>query len=237
MAVRASVDGVQASEALQFFIAQRLHADRHAIDASGAITGKAVGFDAVGIGFERDFGAGLDGPEFADVIEDGSDGCRLHERGRATSEEDRIDVLPSNARLHFIKFAQIGSEEAGLVPTAEPNVAVEVAVRAFLRAERPVNVNAEQRICVGPLRDDAHGCFASVAASKALASVRQRGSSVFSPTEVFEGDHERADVDARLATSFEIGAQVFHECLQFLTRGDVGGCRVQAIDVAIGIWL
>ena len=61
-------------------------------------------------------------------------------------------------------------EEARLVQRLVPHVAVEVAIRAFRRAERPVHVDAEARI---PRRMIAHA--PDVIRARRLASGRRPG--------------------------------------------------------------
>jgi hypothetical protein len=55
---------VGAAQEFQARVVERLEAEREAVDAGGGEIGKARG--VVGIGFECDFGAGLEAPEFVD---------------------------------------------------------------------------------------------------------------------------------------------------------------------------
>ena len=55
-------DRVLAPERLEVGVAQRLHADRQAVDAGGAISAKPPRFDAGRVGFERDLGVRLEAP-------------------------------------------------------------------------------------------------------------------------------------------------------------------------------
>jgi hypothetical protein len=71
--------GMQASQRLQRGVVQRLHAERHPVDAGGAIAGKARGLDAGRVGLQRDFDITGDAPVPADRIEDGAYGLRLHQ--------------------------------------------------------------------------------------------------------------------------------------------------------------
>ena len=52
---------VQAAERLQSGVVERLHADRDAVDARGAIVAKTRRLDARRIGLERDLGVRRDG--------------------------------------------------------------------------------------------------------------------------------------------------------------------------------
>ncbi|MGY3427911.1 hypothetical protein ACVWZW_008415 [Bradyrhizobium sp. F1.13.4] len=82
---------VHAAERLQRGIVERLHAERDAIDAGGAIAGEARSLDAGRVCLQRDFDVFRHGPVLADGVEHSADGCRLHERGRAAAEKDRGD--------------------------------------------------------------------------------------------------------------------------------------------------
>ena len=80
--------GVHAAKLFQRRIVERLHAERDAVDAGGAIAAKARRLDAGRIGFERDLDIGRHGPVLADGVEDRADGLGLHQRRRAAAEED-----------------------------------------------------------------------------------------------------------------------------------------------------
>ena len=79
---------MDAAERLQRGIVERLHAERQAIDAGGAIAAKALRLDAARIGLERDLRVGRDRPQARDRIEHRGDRLRLHQRWRAAAEED-----------------------------------------------------------------------------------------------------------------------------------------------------
>ena len=145
-------NAVNASELAQLIVAQRLHADRDAIDARFAKTAKPRRLDTVRIGFERDLGIGRDSPALRDVIENGCRRRRLHER-RRTAPEKNARNRPRADQIHRrVDLANVGSEKSSFVPTAETNVAIEIAIRAFLRAERPVRINPERRSIISQPR-------------------------------------------------------------------------------------
>ena len=148
-------DGVDAPERLQDVVAQRLHAERHAIDTRRAIAAKAGRLDAARVGLERDLGAGLDAPQRRDLIEDRRDRLRLHQRRRAAAEEDAGNDARPGALRRVPQLAQEGGTKARLVDAAEADVAVEVAVGALLGAERPVHIDAEAGV-VGTNPREAH---------------------------------------------------------------------------------
>ena len=134
---------VQPAQRFQRGIVERLHAERDAVDAGRAIAGKARGLDTGRVGLERDFGIGGNVPVLADRIENGADGLRLHQRRRAAAEEDRGDLAAGRARRGRFDFAREGAGKALFVDRGMADMAVEVAIRAFRQAERPVHVDAE----------------------------------------------------------------------------------------------
>ena len=142
--------GMDASERLQNVVAQRLHAERHAIDSCMRVAGEALRLDAARVRFERDLGAGRYRPKLRDAIEDRSDRARLHQRGRAAAEENAGNLARPGECRGVLELAQVGCEETGLVDAAEAHVTVEVAVRALLGAERPVDVDAEAHVVRRP---------------------------------------------------------------------------------------
>ena len=71
------VDRVAAAQFGQRAFAQRLHAERDAVDAGGAVAAEAVGLDRGRVGFERDLGVRIDRP----VLRRWRRGCAPTERG------------------------------------------------------------------------------------------------------------------------------------------------------------
>ena len=141
-------DRVNAAEALQVIIAQRLKAHRHAIDARRAIALEAPRFDAARIGFERDLGIAIDRPQLRDLVEDRRDRLRLHQRRRTAAKEDAAHLPGADARRHRIQLSQIGARKRSSSQPPKPHVPIEIAIRALLRAKRPVDVNAKVWIAV-----------------------------------------------------------------------------------------
>ena len=135
---------VQPSQRLQRSIVERLHAERDAVDAGCAIAAKPRCLDAGRIGLQRHFDIGGDAPMLADRIQDGADGLRLHQRRRAAAEKDRGDGSARRARRRGFDLARKGAHKSFLVDRRVPDMAVEIAIRAFRQAERPVHVDAER---------------------------------------------------------------------------------------------
>ena len=136
---------MQAPELGQRRVVERLHAERYAIDAGGAVAAETRRLDAGRIGFERHLDVGRDAPMPRDGIEHGGDRRRLHQRGRAAAEEDRGDGPARHARGSRRDLRRERAHEARLVDAGVAHMAVEVAIGTFRQAERPMDVDAERR--------------------------------------------------------------------------------------------
>ena len=140
-------DVVQAAEAAQVGVVQRLHAERDAVDAGGAVAAEALRLDAGRVGLERDLDVGGDGPVL-----------RRSRRGsRRPSPAAISDGVPPPRKMLVDRRARAGRAAACaisarrraakrvLVDRLVADMAVEVAIGALGRAERPVDVDAEAR--------------------------------------------------------------------------------------------
>ena len=155
---------VQASELLERRIVERLHAERHAVDAGGAVAAEALGLDAGGIGLERHLGAGRDGPVLRDGVEQRAHGRRLHQRRRAAAEEDGGDGAARRALGGGGDLGREGAHVARLVDGGVAHVAVEIAIGTLRQAERPMHIDAERRCVSLPrLRGRRGGAIVSAA--------------------------------------------------------------------------
>ena len=134
---------MHAAEFGQHAIVERLHAERHPIDAGGAVAAKARRLDTGRIGFERDLGVRRDPPLPGDRIEHARDRRRLHQRRSAAAEKDRRHRTAAQALGNRPDLGVKGFEETRLVDRLAAHVAVEVAIRTFRQAERPVDIDAE----------------------------------------------------------------------------------------------
>ena len=135
--------GVQPSQCLQRGVVQRLHAERHPVDAGCAIAAKPCRLDAGGVGFQRDFGAGRDAPMLCDRIQNGADGLRPHQGWRAAAQKNRGYFAARRARGGGFDLACKGTRESILIDRGMPDMAVEIAIRTFRQAKRPMQVDAE----------------------------------------------------------------------------------------------
>ncbi len=135
--------GVQPAQCLQLAVVERLHAERHAVDARRPVAAEAGSLHARWVRLQRDFGAGSDGPMVPDGIEDGADRRRAHQRGCAAAEEHAGDGSAAPHGGPVAELAPVCGEEARLIDAARPHVTVEVAIGALGGAERPMHVDAE----------------------------------------------------------------------------------------------
>ena len=133
---------VAAAEEFQRGIVERLDAERQPIDARGAEAGEALGIHRAGIGLQRDLGGIGQGEDGGDAVEQGCDGGRLHQRGRAAAEEHRGYRAAFDAGGEMVEFGQQRRPPSVMVDRGG-DVAVEVAIRAFRQAERPMDIDAE----------------------------------------------------------------------------------------------
>ena len=134
---------MQLTQGFQRRVVQRLHAERDPVDAGGAIAAKPGGLDAGRIGLQCDFGIIGDAPVLSDRIQNGADRLRLHQRRRAAAEENRRHLAARPACRGGFDLARKGASKTFFVDGGVPDMAVEIAIRAFRQAKRPVHVNAE----------------------------------------------------------------------------------------------
>src|SRR5262245_10568552 len=134
---------VEAAEIAQVGVVEGLHAERDAVDPRGAVVAKPRRLDGGRIGLQRDLGARIQGPEAADLVQQGMDGGCRHERRRAAAEEDAAYPAAGCQVCPMPQLAEIGARKPRLVDAAGAHVAIEVAVRALGGAERPMDVDAK----------------------------------------------------------------------------------------------
>ena len=134
---------MQSAEKAQVGIVQCLDPERNAVDAGSPVAVKAGRLDAGGVGLHRDLDTLRHVPVGGDPIEDGADRRGIHQRGCATAHENAGDRLRSGECPDGFQLGEKGGDEAVLIHGLVAYMAVEVAVRAFRRAEGPVHINAE----------------------------------------------------------------------------------------------
>src|SRR4051794_11826191 len=79
----------------------------------------------------------------ANRIQNRADRLWAHQRRRAAAEKDRGYLPARRARRDGFDFAGERARESLLVDRGMPDMAVEIAVRAFRQAKWPMHVNAE----------------------------------------------------------------------------------------------
>src|SRR5436309_7404283 len=99
----------------------------------------------------------------ADPIQDRADGLWLHQRWRATAEKNRRYFPARGARGGGFDLARERARKSFFIDRRVADVAVEIAIRTFRQAKRPVHVNAEG-ICL-PVRH-LRGCGVSAGQGK-----------------------------------------------------------------------
>src|SRR5207237_6565144 len=116
---------------------------RNPVDAGRAVPGESCGLDAGGICFERNLYIRSDAPVLAYRIQDRADSLRPHQRRRAAAKKDRGHLSARRARRGGFDFAGERARKSFLVDGGMADMAVEIAVRTFRQANRPMQVNAE----------------------------------------------------------------------------------------------
>ncbi len=72
--------GVQPPQKAQLLIGERLHPERNAVDACGAVARETSGFDTGRIGLQRDLTCAFDWPKPRDRTKECANSLRRHER-------------------------------------------------------------------------------------------------------------------------------------------------------------
>jgi hypothetical protein len=137
---------MQPAEEMQRLVVQALDAQRHPIDPGHGQIGEIGCLHAAGIGFQRDLDSGIETPQ---PIGFGDQFCHQagrHQRRCSAAEKDacqRFFRICLNMLMAHVRYERV-FPDGGL--RSFPDMAVEVAIRAFCDAERPVNVE-----CAGQL--------------------------------------------------------------------------------------
>ena len=169
-------DVVAAAERLEVVIVERLHADRQAVDAGGAIAAKAARFDAGRIGLQRDLGVGRERPGGGDGVDQALHGLRPHQRRRAAAKEDRARHTARGLRGAMGDLGFEGGDKAVFVDRLGPHMRVEIAIGAFGQTERPMDIDGEAGVGRAPARRGAKVAVCDIAA---LCQLAVRGARLF----------------------------------------------------------
>ena len=132
-----------AAEPGQRGVVERLHAEGEPVDAGRAEGGQPATLHAGRVGFQGDFYVVRRLEQAGRVLDQGGDRLGRHQAGGATAEENRGERASAEPRRLPSQLAPQCRGEARL-RDAVANMAVKVAIRAFLQAERPVDVERQR---------------------------------------------------------------------------------------------
>ncbi len=135
---------MQTAQHFQIRIVERLHAQRQPVDTRVSVVAKARTIGAGGIGFERDLDIVCSGPKLRDPVENMANRLAAHQGRRAAAEKDRFDGGPRGAlqMRDIIQLAHDRIEPAAFVDCCS-HMGIEIAIGAFGRTERPMDIDAE----------------------------------------------------------------------------------------------
>jgi hypothetical protein len=131
-----------AAERAERGIVKRLNAQRQPVDPGSAISCQAASLDRTGIGLKRDLDRIRDGPARRDPVNQVADQVGWHQAWRATAQKHRIDRSAGHRIGQSVDLGQEGRAPPGHVDRGG-DVTVEIAIRAFRGAERPVQIDPE----------------------------------------------------------------------------------------------
>ena len=145
-------------------IVERLYAERNAVHSGcpEPLEDGSLGRSRIGFGGDLDVGGEAEKP--VRRLQNVGNQGRRHQARRAAAEKDRYEVAPPTMVVrHMLHFTPVGGCEPGLVDVLR-DMRVEIAIRAFGPAERPVNIKRQRRD--GGAR---HGKQAATSLAKASA--------------------------------------------------------------------
>ena len=140
------LDRMHPAERPEVGVIQRLHAERDAVDPRRPVAAQPASLDAGGVGFERHFNVGRHAPVRGNGVEDRPDCLGLHQRWRAAAQEN---ARHGTARGHTGLMSDLARESrrvARLIHFGEADMAVEIAIGTFRRAEGPVHIDPKPRV-------------------------------------------------------------------------------------------
>ena len=127
-------------------LVETLDADRQPVHAARAKLRELVGFEGAGIGFERDFGVGVERQQRAHVRQQAVEPVRRQQARRAAADEHRMHLAaPDQRQRHF----EIGAQRVEILVLRErvafPLVRIEIAIRTLAHAPRKMHVQRQRR--------------------------------------------------------------------------------------------
>ena len=127
------------AQTAQIVVVQRLNAHRHAVDPAIGKGAEPAHLDAGRVGLQRDLDVIGKGPGAAGGLNDAGHGLGGHQAGGAAAKEDAVEHPARGLGRQTGDLATIGGQPARLVD-GRRDMAVEVAIGTFRRAERPMDV-------------------------------------------------------------------------------------------------
>ena len=128
---------------------ERLHAERQPVDPGRGKRAEAAGLGRIRVGLEGNFDIRQHRPMPAHPVEQRRDCLGRHQRGRAAAEEYGAHFAPRHKRGLMVEIGKQCPRPTRLIDRVS-DMAVEIAIRAFRAAERPMDVD-RQRLVFGGL--------------------------------------------------------------------------------------
>ena len=123
-------------------IIQRLKPQRHTVDASRRQIGKPRRLDRRRVGLKRDFNIVREPPMLFGRLDKRCNCGGRHQRRRAATAENRGQRSTAGQRC-LVRHVGKQRRQPSLLIDSVAHMAVEIAIRAFGNAERPVDVEGE----------------------------------------------------------------------------------------------
>ena len=135
---------VDAAEGVQFGVVETLDAERQAGDAGFGVALEAGLFESAGVGFEGDFGFGLQAHQGAHAAEQAVNGFGGKHAGGTAADEDGVHQPSPDMGQFVLQVGEQGVDVGGFVGIGLEAVGVEVAIGAFLNAPGNVDIERER---------------------------------------------------------------------------------------------
>ena len=131
---------VNAPQRGELVVVETLHADGQAVDACAAEALEFVVVERAGIGFQRDFGFGIQFNQGTDAAEQPVDGRYGKHAGRAAADKHGFDAASPKMGQFVLQVGEQGLDVCVFVQRGFDGVRIKVAIRAFLQAPGDVDV-------------------------------------------------------------------------------------------------
>ena len=135
---------VEPSQSPELVVSQRLDADRYPVDAGGSEAAEIFCVGRRRVGLQCHFMAFFKSPSRINPVQNPADSLRIHEARRSASEVDG-DACPVACFLEIaVELPQIGIQPRAMIEIRR-GVRIEVAIRAFGLAVRPMHIYPQRR--------------------------------------------------------------------------------------------